>query len=220
MKKAKLSHEEERLLNQVPPDYYQKGVKNNILQRLWHLGKLKTVLSLIETYPTSVLDVGCASGWFLSEIAKSYPKARYAGIDKYRKAISYGQKRYKSLMLLHEDAHKLPFAENSFDLIICTEVLEHVTEPRRVLNEIKRVLKPNGIAIIEMDSGNFLFRLAWYWWTNIRKGVWRDAHLHLFTTRKLSKMLESDGFVISKKKGFNYTMGIAFVLKKRDAKNL
>lgn len=215
MKKARLSHEEERILNQVPPDYYQKGVKNNILQRLWHLGKLKTVLSLIETYPTSVLDVGCASGWFLSEIAKRYPKARYVGIDKYKKAINYGEKRYKPLKLLHSDAHRLPFRENSFDLVICTEVLEHVTNPRQVLREIKRVLKPAGVAIIEMDSGNLLFKFAWYWWTNIRKGVWKDAHLHLFTTHKLTKMLKSDGFVISKRRAFNYTMGIAFLLKKK-----
>ena len=66
-----------------------------------------------------------------------------------------------------------------------------------------------------MDSGNFLFGIVWHWWTNIRKGVWRDAHLHLFTAKKLSEMLGSNGFIVSKKKMFNYTMGVAFLLKKR-----
>ncbi|OGH16739.1 MAG: hypothetical protein A3C30_00145 [Candidatus Levybacteria bacterium RIFCSPHIGHO2_02_FULL_40_18] len=206
---------EEQILNQVPVYYYQEGIKKNILQRAWHLGKLKAVLSMIDKYPDSILDVGCASGWFLSKVSRRYPKAACVGIDKYKKAIYYGKKRYKSLKFLYADAHKLPFRSNSFDLVIATEVLEHVTDPTGALKEIKRVLKKEGSAIIEMDSGNFLFGIVWHWWTNIRKGVWRDAHLHLFTAKKLSEMLGSNGFIVSKKKMFNYTMGVAFLLKKR-----
>lgn len=211
-----LSSQEQKILNQVPPNYYQKGVRNNILQRLWHLGKLSIILSMIDAMPVSILDVGCASGWFLSRVSKRYPEAYCVGIDKYRRAIDYGKKHYKSLELLYADAHKLPFQANSFDLVICTEVLEHVNDPAGVLREIKRVLKKNGSAIVEMDSGNILFRLVWYWWTNVRKGVWRNSHLHLFTVDKLTKMLKSENFVISRKRSFNYTMGIAFLLKKEN----
>jgi len=70
------------------------------------------------------------------------------------------KKRYKELKLIRADAHNLPFKNNSFDLVICTEVLEHVVNPEKVLGEIKRVLTNDGIAIVEMDSGNFIFKIV------------------------------------------------------------
>lgn len=213
-KKIALSKLEEKILNQVPPDYYQKGVKKNFLQRAWHGGKLKTVFELIEKEPKRVLDVGCASGWFLSEVKRKYPKSKCVGVDVYEKATNYGRKKYKELELISADAHNLPFKTSSFDLVICTEVLEHVDSPDTVLSEIKRVLVKNGHAIIEMDTGNFLFRIAWYWWTNLRKGVWRDSHLHRFTTKKLESILGRSEMKIMKQQIFNYSMGVAFLLKK------
>ncbi|MEM4271002.1 MAG: class I SAM-dependent methyltransferase [Candidatus Pacearchaeota archaeon] len=201
---------------EVPPDYYQRGVKKNLLQRVWHTGKLKTILDLIDKPPRNVLDVGCASGWFLNEIFRKFPKAKYTGIDPYKEAIAYGKKNYKKLNLVVADGHKIPFPNSTFDLIICCEVLEHVTNPEKVVKEIKRVLTPNGTALIEMDSGNILFKIAWYWWTNIRKGVWQHAHLHSFNAKKLEKTIKRGGLIIIKKKVFNLTMAVAYKTKKKN----
>lgn len=213
--KIKFDEHEKQILNQVPPDYYQKGINQNKLQNMWHKGKLRIVLSLIENDPQSILDVGSASGWFLNELHKKYPKAKCYGVDKYKKAVDYGNKKYKKLNLKYADAHSLPYKAKSFDLVVCAEVLEHVKDPEKVLKEIKRVLKKDGIAIIEMDSGNFLFRAAWYWWTNMRHGVWQDAHVHLFNVNKLEKIIKKSGFRITKKKIFNFSMGVAFLLEKK-----
>lgn len=198
-----------KIVRQVPPDYYQRGVKKNILQRIWHTGKLKAVFSLIEKKPKKILDIGCASGWFLSQIAKKYYQADCFGIDIYKNAIIYGKKHYRNLNLKHGDAHKLPYKNKSFDLVICTEVLEHVERPDIVLKEIRRILKPGGISLIEMDSGNLLFRLVWYWWNNICKGVWRDAHLHIFNSKKLEVMIDKE-LKIDKQKTFNFKMAVIF----------
>lgn len=211
------SKELEEIWHQVPLDYYQKGVRKNILQRLWHTGKLKTVIGLAEKtkiFPKNILDVGCASGWFLSKIHSKYPKSNCIGVDVYKEAIYYGKRRYKNLKLLHADVHKIPFKNNHFDIVICTEVLEHVVSPENVLREIRRVLARDGIAIIEMDTGNFLFKAAWYWWTNLRRGVWRDSHIHAFDAAKLEKMIINNGFSIIKRKIFNFTMAVAFLVKK------
>lgn len=213
-KKIIFEGHEREILHQVPTDYYQEGVKNNLLQRIWHKGKLKAVLNLIEDEPKNVLDVGSASGWFLSNIHRKYPKSKCIGVDKYKDAVTFGNKKYKSLKLIYADAHNLPFKAETFDLVICTEVLEHVKDPDIVLKEIKRVLSRGGVAIIEMDSGNILFRTAWYWWTNLRRGVWRDSHIHLFNAQKLEKVIKKSGLKIKKKKNFNFTMGVAFLLKK------
>lgn len=200
--------------HQAPVDYYQKGVKNNILQKLWHSGKLSAVVSFAKEDPKKILDVGCASGWFLNELSKKFPNAKCFGIDPYKKAIIYGKKRYKKLTLVNADGHKIPFPDESFDLVICTEVLEHVLDPKGVIKEIKRVLKHDGIAVIEMDSGNILFRIIWYWWTHMRNGVWKDAHIHAFTANKLENIIKKGGLKINKKKFFNLTMAVVFQTSK------
>lgn len=207
----------EEIWEQVPPDYYQNSIETNFLQRMWHTKKLKIIAKLMgaeKNISKNVLDVGCASGWFLSEFALRYPKAVFAGVDVHKKAIDYGKKRYKNLKLICSDAHSLPFSNGSFDVIICAEVLEHVENPKKVLKEIKRVLSKDGIAIIEMDTGNFLFRLVWYWWTHLRRGVWRNSHIHTFNTKILEDMIKHSGFNIKQKKVFNYSMAVIFKLSK------
>lgn len=216
-KKNHSSAELEEIWHQVPLDYYQNGVRKNVLQKLWHMGKLDMVIKLVEKtnrYPKKILDVGCASGWFLSRIHTRYPKADCVGIDVYKKAIEYGNTRYKPLKLINANAQNLPFPKKSFDLVICTEVLEHVVSPEKVLKEIERVLTPDGRAIIEMDTGNYLFALIWYWWTHLRRGVWRDSHIHSFNTGRLERMISKNGFSIVKKQTFNFTMAVAFLVKK------
>ena len=206
----------EDIWHQVPADYYQQGVKTNFLQRRWHNGKVDIVIDLIgNTTPDTILDVGSASGWFLSEVKKRIPAASCTGIDVYEPAIAYANKHYQDIVFKVADAHKLPFKTASFDLVLCTEVLEHVVAPEKVVSEIEKVLKPGGVAVIEMDSGNILFKLAWYWWTNLRSGVWKDAHIHVFNAAILESMLKKSSMEIVKKKYFNKTMGIAFVMKKK-----
>lgn len=208
----------EEVWHQVPPDYYQRGTEENILQKIWHTRKLHAVLELIKKSgktPKSILDVGCASGWFLSKIAERYPDADCTGIDVYKEAIDYGKKEYKNLRLRYHDGHKIPFRDGSFDLIICTEVLEHVVDPGKVLEEIKRVQSRDGFSVIEMDTGNLLFRIVWYWWTHLRNGVWKDAHIQVFNTERLETMILDAGFSITEKKLFTFNMAVAFLLGKK-----
>lgn len=107
----------------------------------------------------TILEIGCAAGHLTKLLSEHYPKTKVTGIDVYKKAILEAKKRFPKLSFLVADAHKLPFQENFFDLVISSETIEHVVDPQKMLNEIARVLKPAGSAIIEMDSGNWLFRL-------------------------------------------------------------
>lgn len=203
-----------KIWNQVPPNYYQKGIKHNILQKRWHENKLKTILSLIDGEPLSILEVGCASGWLLSQIAIKYPQAKIYGIDVYQKAIDFGKKQYPQIKFICADGHKIPFKVNSFDVVICAEVLEHVVDPNLVIQEIKRVMKKNGKGIIEMDTGNFLFNLIWFCWTKIFDSVWKNAHLHIYNKKKLMNQIVKNGLIIAKISEFNLQMAVAFLIKK------
>ncbi len=92
-----------------------------------------------------ILDVGSSTGIIDSVLAK---KSREVwGIDIDKKGISFAQKnfKYKNLHFKIGSALKLGFNNNTFDVVICSHVYEHVANPERLFNEIYRVLKPNGV---------------------------------------------------------------------------
>lgn len=201
----------QQIWHQVPPDYYDQGIKSNILQKLWHTKKLKEVLKLLPLDSKKVLDIGCSSGVLTAEVAKLLKGGKIIGLDSYQGAITFAQKKYPHIEFKCADAHKLPYDDKVFDLVICTETLEHVVDPKKTLLEMKRVLKTNGRAIISMDSGNLMFRTIWYFWTKTKGRVWQNAHLHEFNSQILANMIKEVGFKIKKKNTSHLGMAVIFL---------
>ncbi len=135
----------------------------------------------------------------------------------YQKAIEYAKKRYPQITFLVADAHKLPFKANSFDLVVSYETIEHVTDPPKILAEIRRVLKDNGLTIIAMDSGNWLFRIVWFIWERSKGKIWQGAHLHPFHHTELEQTIKDSRFIVKEKIFTHLGMEVTFVLKKRDS---
>jgi len=92
-------------------------------------------LGLIDDLPQKMLHI--APEQSLSSRLKSVPGLEYISIDL-----------YDSSAMVAMDIEKLDFSDNSFDIIYCSHVLEHVPNDYRAIEEIKRVLKPDGCAII------------------------------------------------------------------------
>lgn len=196
---------------QVPPDYYDRGIQNNLLQKMWHTRKLTQILKLLPKNTASnfkVLDVGCSSAMLTAEIAKALPKSQVTGLDSYKAAIDLAKSKYPDINFTVADAHDMPFKNQTFDLLVCTETLEHVIDPKGVLEEIKRVIKKDGTLIISMDSGSLLFRIIWNLWTKSKGKVWQDAHLHEFTAKLLEDLTKEAGFRINKKQISHFGMAI------------
>lgn len=98
-----------------------------------------------------VLDVGCGQGLILSLIAKKCKKA--IGLDLSRESLEQAQKGLKEIGITNAefvlgDAENLPFIDNAFDTIYSIGVLHHTPDTQKGINEIHRVLKKNGKAII------------------------------------------------------------------------
>lgn len=211
MRNHKLYH----IWDKVPTDYYQRGVKENYLQWIWHTHKINLARKLIKSVNfKNCLDIGCASGFMISEICKTYPHARYFGIDVYDKAIQFARKNYPYINFKIASADKLPFKNNSFDLVLCFETIEHVEDPKTCLLGIKRILKRNGAFILTMDSGNILFRIVWWFWVRTTGRVWQDAHIHPFHHSQLEELIADSGFKIKKKILSFLGMEVTFVLNK------
>lgn len=200
---------------QVPPDYYDQGISKNLLQKLWHTQKLNQVIKLLPKQKRGktikVLDIGCSSAVLTNEIAKTLKKSQVTGLDSYKAAIQFARLKYPHINFVAADAHKLPFKDKSFDLVICTETLEHVINPKKTLEEMKRVLKKDGRGIISMDSGSPLFHLIWHIWTKTKGRVWQNAHLHEFSTTLLEDLIKDAGFRISKKNTSHLGMAVTFL---------
>lgn len=148
------------------------------------------------------------------KISQLFPKSKVTGVDIYPAAVNFAKIRYPHINFLVTDAHKLPFYKNSFDLVICYETIEHVVDPKKILQEIRRITKQDGTAIIAMDSGNLLFRIIWPVWERTFGKVWQGAHLHPFHHNELESVINKAGFNIIKKHFSHLGMEVSFLLKK------
>ncbi|MEE4252397.1 MAG: methyltransferase domain-containing protein, partial [Alcanivoracaceae bacterium] len=96
-----------------------------------------------------VLDIGAADRWLQRHLTECQ---QYVALDY----PATGQELYGARPDVFADGAKLPFPDQCFDGVFCLEVLEHVPEPAKVMQEISRVLKPGGRAWISMP---FLYPL-------------------------------------------------------------
>jgi len=193
----------EEIWHQVPPDYYEQGVKTNLFQFIWHSWKwniMKKILGQVHPVPEKILDIGCASGHLTSQITQFFPEAQVYGLDSYSRAVKFGQKLHLETKFKVGDAHKLPFTHQTFDLITCVETLEHLENPAKAIAEIKRVLKKNGKILIGQDTDNWLFRLVWFFWIKGRGKVWQDSHIHPLNSKELETLIKKIGFKIQFRK--------------------
>ena len=112
-----------------------------------------------------VLEIGCGNGYGAYLINQHSPRS-YVGLDVMEEQIEKARKRYPQFKFLVQDASDLnQFADTSRDVVIIFGVLHHIPEWRKVIDEIKRVLKPNGSLFVEeprgMDIKLFDFFFRW-----------------------------------------------------------
>jgi 2-polyprenyl-3-methyl-5-hydroxy-6-metoxy-1,4-benzoquinol methylase len=137
-----------------------------------------------------VLDVGCAYGFMLERMPDSFEKF---GVDVSEYAISIAKKRLPSAVFVISDAEKsLPFQEETFDVVICNDVLEHLENPAMALENIKKVLKKGGILYINTPNLN-----------SFRKKILgfadkKEHHISMFSHKNLLDLLGTGGFKVEK----------------------
>jgi ubiquinone/menaquinone biosynthesis C-methylase UbiE len=88
----------------------------------------------------SVFDAGCGEAHIMSQFLKPKFKEIY-GADLDIESINFVKKTEPSFAVFASNIQDIPFADNSFDLVLCLEVLEHVGDPQRALAEIHRVTR-------------------------------------------------------------------------------
>ncbi len=124
-----------------------------------------------------VLDAGCGVGWGTVVLA-SAGASRAVGVDIDREAIENARARAgEKAEFVQGDLSALPFENDTFDLVVSFEAIEHVGDPERAFDEMRRVLKPDGILAISSPN----------------KGVYPAGnrfHIREFTAAELEEVLQ------------------------------
>ena len=154
----------------------------------------------------SLLDVGCGTG-YLADILTKQKQARYCGVDLSDEMIRVANgKGIPSAEFLVGSADKLPYPDESFDIVTCSQSFHHYPYPEKAMQEAMRVLKPGGLYILS-DTGisgvgawidnHILFKLA------------KSGDCHTTDRKGIEKLMEAAGFTVTdsrKIKGMIYTV--------------
>lgn len=86
-----------------------------------------------------LLDAGCGEGFLSKQIKEHFPDWKVIGLDGAEEAIDLARAFHKGIDFKVGSIYKLPFKDKSFDIVVCSEVLEHLDRPYDALRELKRV---------------------------------------------------------------------------------
>ncbi len=102
------------------------------------------MLSRFDSETETLLDVGCGNGYWLNKVKGKYPELKLTGCDVLDK------KPFKSEEIAYQEGNieNLPFPDNSFDIVSCHHVLEHVIDLQASISELRRVAKRQVLVVV------------------------------------------------------------------------
>ena len=140
------------------------------------------VLDWISPASVACLDVGCNVGELLAAVARHCDRAVLVGVDMNREALERARRRNPGINFTYADICHLPFESDTFDVVTCVEVIEHVERERRAdaFREMRRVARRGRRLIVStphdgwfawLDANNVRFRFPFLYRTLIGSGV-------------------------------------------------
>jgi SAM-dependent methyltransferase len=111
----------------------------------------------IKTDKPVIMDIGCSSGFLIKEIKKVLPSSFVIGTDVVMGPLMKLASTNPDTPLLHFDLTRCPLPDNSVDAVVLLNVLEHIENDELAVRQLFRILKPGGIAVIEVPAGPELY---------------------------------------------------------------
>jgi SAM-dependent methyltransferase len=157
-----------------------------------------------------LLEAGCSTGFLLQELVRDWPQALVLGSDYILGPLTRLADRVPTLPLLRFDLVKCPLPSGSVDGVVLLNVLEHVEDDAAAIAQVARVLRPGGVAVIEVPAGPQLFDVY-------------DKYLRHFRRYRLAdvcSLLEQAGLRVVKRSHLGFFVYPAFAWVKRRNRRL
>lgn len=158
-----------------------------------------------------IMDIGCSTGLTLKALRREFPTAALVGADFVHGFLEALAHNLEGVPLLQFDLTSCPLPDRSLDAVVLLNVLEHIERDEAALTHVARILKPDGIAIIEVPAGPQLY--------DVYDNIW--LHHRRYSMRELLGKLGSAGLQVLEKSHLGFFLYPPFwVVKKRNQRYL
>ena len=167
--------------------------------------------AIINGKPKRILDAGCGRGFYIKLISSLDFPVEIVGIDLSKEYLKVARKNINDqrVKLISKSIYQIPYQDNYFDCVICSEVLEHLDDDQKAIEEINRITKKNGLLLITVPHDNYPFfwdPINWLltkifsrhinpniWWL---AGIWAD-HQRLYSEDTIIKLVKDSQYKIN-----------------------
>lgn len=177
-----------RSRNSVQAADYDSRAYHSVIppQRYWQRHRYSIIMRFVGEQTSGILDVGCGS----SKIIQSLPGA--VGSDFLLRKLRYLRRIHP--LLVHATIFSLPFADDSFETVICSQVIEHIPDTDLAMSELVRVLKPGGRLILGTpDYGTLNWRIIEPIYERVIPGGYAGEHITNLKRNDLHALLDKHG---------------------------
>jgi SAM-dependent methyltransferase len=155
-----------------------------------------------------ILEVGCSTGFLLKDLSTLYPNARLVGAEYALPALVRLSSSLPTVPLVQMDLTCAPLPDDSFDALVALNVLEHIEDDFSAMVHIRRMLKPGGVAVIEVPASPGLFDSFDNW----------VGHHRRYRMRDLTARLKDAGFEVVSRSHLGFFVFPVFWLGKKKSR--
>ncbi len=188
---------------------YLKHASQNPIQQFLIENFYRSLRGLASSIkPNKILDVGCGEGTTIVKLKQAKIGKTLEGIDNSEDALRIGKGLYQGISIKSGDIYNLPYRDKSFDLLICTEVLEHLKNPRKALAELRRV--SNKYVLLSVPNEPFFIMANLLRGKYLRNRGNHPEHINHWTNPGFKVFLRRNGFRIAASRSpFPWTLILA-----------
>jgi SAM-dependent methyltransferase len=161
--------------------------------------------------PSVILEIGCSTGYFLSDARAAFPDSLIIGSDYVTGPLLALAEREPTVPLLNFDLTRCPLEDACLDAVVALNVLEHIHDDVAATREIFRSLRPGGVAVIELPAGPSLYDV-------------HDKmlmHERRYSMKGATRLFEEAGFVVTRQTHLGFFVFPAFAaIKLRNRRHL
>lgn len=171
----------------------------------------KEMLRFIPQDARKILEVGCGEGRFGAELKRvrleSNVVVEITGIEIDREQAERAKDRLDHVIACDVERENSGLGQQTFDCILCNDVLEHLVSPARVLEELRSLLRPGGYLVASIPNVRYwgvikdlLFNAEWRY---VQEGVLDATHLRFFTFKSIRRLFQDAGYEVLAQTGIN-----------------